>query len=186
MCRHRRQALDATTRQHAAKQVQHHWQQYLTIQPSDRIASYIPMAEEIDVRPLNQALSAHATVAYPVLHPYRPRHLWMLTPQAGWVKNAFGIDEPYFETSEQLIAPWELDYVIVPLVAVNADGMRLGMGGGFYDTTFAFKANNPHIGPQLIGIAYDCQMVDTFDVALWDIGLDTLITPTGVQELTQS
>ncbi len=66
-----------------------------------------------------------------------------------------------------------IDVVLVPLVAFDALGHRLGMGGGFYDRTFARRKRKL---PLLVGIAHDFQQVERLAVAPWDIDLDMVVS----------
>ncbi len=88
------------------------------------------------------------------------------------LKNKFGILEP---TSNQVIRADELNVCFVPLVAFNRQGVRLGMGGGYYDRYFQHNKDNKN-PTKLIGIAYDFQESDTITAESWDIPLDIIIT----------
>jgi 5-formyltetrahydrofolate cyclo-ligase len=70
--------------------------------------------------------------------------------------------------------------VITPLVAFDSLGSRLGMGGGFYDTTFMFKrySYSPQ-RPRLLGFAYDFQQVEKLESNPWDVALDAVLTEVG-------
>jgi 5-formyltetrahydrofolate cyclo-ligase len=72
-----------------------------------------------------------------------------------------------------------LDYVLFPLVGFDAQGSRLGMGGGFYDRTFAQTTRWPK-RPKLIGVAHDCQKVATLPLEPWDITLEAVVTDQGI------
>ena len=89
-----------------------------------------------------------------------------------WQENIFGIKEPI--TTEYLSGN-ELDIVLLPLVGFDSKGGRLGMGGGFYDRTFANKRADEK--PLLIGLAHDCQEVKSLPVEGWDVPLQAIITP---------
>lgn len=88
--------------------------------------------------------------------------------------NQFGIIEPLFD-EKKMIAPAQLDLVITPLVAFDVKRHRLGMGGGFYDRTFAFKRHH-HKKPMMVGIAYDFQCVQHVPRSNLDILLDAIVT----------
>ena len=75
--------------------------------------------------------------------------------------------------------------VLLPLVGFDANGARLGMGGGFYDATFAFKQKpavqtKPTAKPWLFGVAHACQQVDALTTEAWDIPLQGVVTDTDV------
>jgi 5-formyltetrahydrofolate cyclo-ligase len=73
--------------------------------------------------------------------------------------------------------PQQLDAVIVPLLGFDNNGNRLGMGGGYYDRSFAFrKQRRAWRRPLLIGVAYSFQQVDAIQTEPWDIPLDAVIT----------
>lgn len=69
---------------------------------------------------------------------------------------------------------YNLDLVLVPLLAVDRDGYRLGQGGGYYDTTFA---NRKLLKPVLCGVGYDWQIVDKLTYDIWDLRLDYFVSP---------
>lgn len=94
--------------------------------------------------------------------------------QGSLTKNRYGIPEPQPRCAE--VSGDKIDVVFMPLVAFDGKGNRLGMGGGFYDRTFAYKAKHPNKAPLLVGLAHECQMVNTLDVDLWDIPLDYIVT----------
>lgn len=89
-----------------------------------------------------------------------------------WQENIFGIKEPM--TTEYLSGN-ELDIVLLPLVGFDSKGGRLGMGGGFYDRTFANKRADKK--PLLVGLAHDCQEVKNLPIEGWDVPLQAIITP---------
>ena len=97
------------------------------------------------------------------------------TPNTVWQENVFGIKEPV--TTEYLSGD-ELDVVLLPLVGFDSKGGRLGMGGGFYDRTFADKKANEK--PLLIGLAHNCQEVKSLPVEGWDVPLHAIITPSHI------
>ena len=81
------------------------------------------------------------------------------------------------EGRKQQVKAWRLDLVLVPLVGFDPQGNRLGMGGGFYDRTFAYRGRRKHTSrPCLIGLAHECQRVEHLPCAGWDIPLDGVIT----------
>ena len=143
-----------------------------------RIAVYVAVDGELDPEPLvRQARAAGKEVYLPVLPPSNNRPLVFLPYAADTVlrPNRYRIPEPA-PTADASLAPVELDLVLAPLVAFDARGERLGMGGGFYDRSFAFlkEARTPR--PVLIGYAYECQRVDALDKAEWDVPLKGVVT----------
>ena len=75
----------------------------------------------------------------------------------------------------------DLDVIICPLVAVDKNGNRMGMGGGFYDTTLGKSHQAGLKKPLKIGWCYDFQVVEQLERQVWDVPLDGLITPSGLR-----
>lgn len=89
--------------------------------------------------------------------------------------NRWGIREPLLRAQE-CIKPQQLDLVVVPLVAFDRQGHRLGMGKGYYDRAFAFRCQTAG-KPFLLGLAHECQLTDKIlPVAAWDVDLDAALT----------
>lgn len=89
------------------------------------------------------------------------------------IENRFHILEPE-ALSENYMSLDKLEVLVVPLVAFDMQGNRLGMGGGYYDR--ALKKLSAEC--LTIGVAYDFQLVDNVPVEHWDMPLDEIITPT--------
>ncbi len=89
--------------------------------------------------------------------------------------NRLGILEPVLDSSEGMTAK-DLDLVMLPLVGFDLHGNRLGMGGGFYDTTLADLRTTGLPKPALVGIAHDIQRVPHIDAEPWDIPLPMVVT----------
>lgn len=73
------------------------------------------------------------------------------------------------------MAPEQLQLVLMPLLGFDRRGGRLGMGGGYYDRSFAFRHDRP-APPRLVGVGYACQEIPALDVQEWDVGLDAVVT----------
>lgn len=99
--------------------------------------------------------------------------------EAAFRRNRFGIPEPVVERW-QLVGAASLDAVLVPLVGFDSAGNRLGMGGGFYDRTLAFRHHRSHWRkPVLIGVAFEVQRVPSLVRNPWDVPLDYTVTESG-------
>ena len=91
-------------------------------------------------------------------------------------RNRFGIPEPVPDRAS-LIPARLFDVVLLPLVAVDAHGWRLGSGAGYYDRYFKhLRSGRRWRKPRLIGVGYDFQRVPRLDAAPWDVPLDAVIT----------
>ena len=90
--------------------------------------------------------------------------------------NRYGIPEPACAPGD-LVAPQALDLVLVPLIAFDRRGHRLGTGGGFYDRSFAFlKGLARPAQPVLVGIGSSFQETDALPAQDWDIQMDFVAT----------
>ncbi len=90
-------------------------------------------------------------------------------------ENRYGIAEPVLTEQNSLDAQ-HLDLVLLPLVAFDRRGGRLGMGGGYYDRAFAFVKSNPVCSTRLFGLAHHCQETEALQLADWDIPLSAVMT----------
>ena len=142
---------------------------------------YLPFGSEFDVLPLaNQALWMRKQVFVPILppRPAKPLHFVQLKKRQHLSRNRHGIVEPH---SQQKIGARQLEVLLIPLVAFDFRGMRLGMGGGYYDATLAYlKARRNLRRPRLIGIAYACQQAPALPTEAWDVRLDSVLTEAGL------
>lgn len=80
----------------------------------------------------------------------------------------------------KLLWATDLDVIICPLTAVDRQGNRMGMGGGFYDTTLGKSYRSGAKKPLKIGWCYDFQLVEQLARQPWDVPLDGLIMPSGI------
>ena len=145
-----------------------------------RIAAYVGSKGELDPMPLLHLAFAQGKQCYlPVLHPFLAGRLWFTawTPNTPMQRNRFGIPEPVCDAA-RIIRPQWLDLVITPLLGFDAQCHRLGMGGGYYDRTFAMKRfTKGRHRPWLLGIAHEVQRCERIQTAPWDVRPDAVITP---------
>jgi 5-formyltetrahydrofolate cyclo-ligase len=134
------------------------------------VAGFLPIGEEIDLRPLLHALHERGN---PIALPVTPKRglpltfrLW--TPGAELVQERFGTLRP---TGPEAVP----DFLLVPLLAFDAKGGRLGYGAGFYDRTLPTLPNRFRLG-----CAYAAQRVDEVPVGPYDIPLDAVATENGI------
>lgn len=128
---------------------------------------------EVDLMPTMQALKQQHRLYLPRLKPDTTLDFLFWRENADMKANVLGIPEP---TGEQVISIAELDLVLMPLVGVDLQGNRLGMGAGYYDKSLAQASRRPY----LIGVAHHCQQVESLPVDPWDIPLDALVTEQGM------
>lgn len=176
--RARRRALGRARQQLAARRLAARVAASREFRRARSLALYIAADGEIDPAPLCRLAWARGKQVFlPVLHPlYRDRMVFVrYRDDSRLVPNRYGIGEP--GTIRDAVAPWRLDLVCSPLVAFDDAGNRLGMGGGFYDRTFAGEtvARWPR-RPALCGLAHACQRVDALPVNPWDVALDRVFS----------
>lgn len=145
---------------------------------SQHIAFYLPNDGEIDSTLLmERAWKLKKTCYLPVLAPLDKKLLFVSYNKGDELRfNQYGIPEPLLQP-DKTRAAWTLDLVITPLVAFDLQGHRLGMGGGYYDRTFAFiqKANKPKT-PKFVGVAHAFQQCPALPRQIWDVSLDAVFT----------
>jgi len=150
------------------------------------VALYLPNDGEIDTRPLIALCRRHGKHLYlPVLHPIRHNRLWFTpyTTSTRMQLNRYRILEPVLQGKPTRSAV-ALDLVLLPLVAFSADGGRMGMGGGYYDRTFAFKLQAKGLrGPKLAGLAHELQRSDALPLERWDVPLNAIVTDARVYDI---
>ncbi|MBW7921625.1 MAG: 5-formyltetrahydrofolate cyclo-ligase [Rubellimicrobium sp.] len=137
------------------------------------LAGYMPMRTEIDPLPAMAAHAATAPVGVPVITaPATPLRFARWTPQTRMVAGDFGALIPEHPDWMQP------EVVIVPLVAFDRAGGRLGYGGGFYDRTLArLRAAGPVVA---IGFAWSAQEARDLPLEPVDEALDLIVTEAGV------
>lgn len=186
--RQRRKALTPPQQAHASAWVLRHLLKFPAFMRGNHIALYMANDGEVDPTPIAEQLWRMNKHCYlPVLRPSADRELWFLefTPTTQLTPNRFGIPEPDHRRARRLPTHL-LDAVLMPLVGFDRTGARLGMGGGFYDTTFAFKKQQLKGKPVLIGLAHSCQEVDTLHVDPWDIPLTAIATEKEVLQIPRT
>ena len=148
-------------------------------QRSTRIAFYFASDGEVDTFPLlRRAWSMGKRCYLPKLYRIKQRRLWFAAIHEGGKLsvNRFGIPEPH-QSARRMVDARALDLIVMPLVAFDGSGNRIGMGGGFYDDTLAFLNQRcAWKRPRLVGVAYDFQRVDALHSHPWDVPLQAIVT----------
>jgi 5-formyltetrahydrofolate cyclo-ligase len=177
--RARRRALNDNERLHRSRTLCRQLSRQPLFHNSHKIAAYLPADGEIATQPLIElAWRMKKQVYLPVLRPFLENRLWFARFDADTrlVSNRYGIAEPEL-VHRQRITPQALDIVLAPLVGFDRDGNRLGMGGGFYDRSFAYLLRRKHWRkPRLIGLAYGFQRLPRLPVQPWDVPLTAVAT----------
>lgn len=171
--RTRRRALVASERLAAAEHLAARLLALPFAPSSGYVAGYWAMDGEIALHVWQLNLPRDCIYCLPVLHGQRLRFApWR--PGDALVSNRFGIPEPDVAPSSLLDAQ-RLELVVTPLVGFDPRGHRLGMGGGWYDRSVAFRQQQP-APPWLVGAAFDVQRCDGLEAAAWDVALDAVCT----------
>ncbi len=138
------------------------------------VSGFIPYLSEIDTRPLLSALGANglATCVPVVIEHNTPLEFRTWVPGEPTIAGRWGIPVP--PDGSPVVDP---DILLVPMLAFDASGYRLGYGGGFYDRTLEkLRAMKPVTA---IGVAYSAQQVDTVVRGDHDQPLDWVLTEKG-------
>ena len=148
-------------------------------QQAQRIAAYFAVNGEIGLIPvIDHALTQGKNVYLPNLDQQALRFSPYFHSQKMRI-NKFRLPEPDVDEAEML-APGELDLVLAPLVVFDSERNRIGMGGGFYDRSFAFRKRPENLKPMLIGVAHELQKVERIVPQEWDVRLDMIVTDQAV------
>ncbi len=180
--RHARRQLTPAQQRLAARRLYRQLTHHPQFRRARHIALYLPNDGEIDPRLLLQAAQRRGKATYlPVLNPWpRTRMVFQrIKPGERLRRNRFGIFEPVIRSSRQRRV-WALDLLLMPLVGFDGNGGRLGMGGGFYDRSLAYRAmRKKSHKPTLLGLAHECQRVDRLPLESWDVALQATVTDQG-------
>ncbi len=138
------------------------------------LAGYLPIRNEADPRPAMIEHSRDAAVGVPVvLAPGQALQFRLWAPDAPLEEGAFGVMVP---SGKEVIVP---RVVIVPMVAFDGRGYRLGYGGGFYDRTLEhLRAAG---GVTAIGLAFSAQELAALPIDETDQRLDGIVTEDGLR-----
>ncbi|MDE0680706.1 MAG: 5-formyltetrahydrofolate cyclo-ligase [Gammaproteobacteria bacterium] len=174
--------LSASQRDEAAENCAQLARTLPALQHARCIAAYMAHRGEMSCEPIIEwALGRGVDVQLPVVvgrhmrfAPYDPGQA--LTP------NRWGILEPEWRPRSWVSAR-RPNVVLVPLVAFDSDGNRLGQGGGYYDRAFAFRNTAKNWRrPLLVGLGYDFQQVGQLDAKATDVPVDAVITERQIHE----
>ena len=171
-----RRALTPQARQVAAEAAAKHLRTLPAYRQARCLAVYLARDAELDPAPLVVAARGEGKEVYlPVLAGERFLHFQLYTPDRELRPNIFDIPEPIDDPNTAL-RPEEFDLVLAPLVGFDPRGHRLGMGGGYYDRSFAFLRDRSIKKPVLVGLAYECQKVDELPAEEWDVPMAGVVT----------
>ncbi|MCH8198332.1 MAG: 5-formyltetrahydrofolate cyclo-ligase [Proteobacteria bacterium] len=174
LARSKRRAAAAAAGNEAGERLRQSFLSALPLPAAQVVAGYWPMPEEIDVRPLMTYLhlSGHVLVLPVVVGRGQPLIFRRWRPSLALDAGIYGISVPSAEAPEA--TPGVL---LVPLLAFDGDGRRLGYGAGYYDRTLALLRAGGDI--LAIGAAYAAQRMDSLPEEASDQRLDWVVTEEG-------
>ncbi|KAB7770743.1 5-formyltetrahydrofolate cyclo-ligase [Xanthomonas maliensis] len=137
------------------------------------VAGYWAMDGEIALHRWQLTLPSAVQYCLPVLAD-RVLRFAPWRPGQPLVSNRYGIPEPDVALSETLAAE-ALTLVVTPLTGFDDDCRRLGMGGGWYDRSFAFRHRQAP-PPWLVGVGFAMQQLPRVPCDHWDVAVDAICT----------
>jgi len=175
----RRDQLDDAYRIEASLKIAESGSSFVSVEPGTIVSAFLPIRSEVDLRPLISALADRgARICLPAIIDKTTIVFRELVRGAELVDMGFGTVGPSADA-----AVLDPSVMLVPLAAFDGKGMRIGYGGGYYDRAIA-RLRDKGMNPQLIGIAFECQQVDTVPAEPHDIPLETIITESGLRFMT--
>lgn len=179
LLRKTRRSLSRAAQRKAAEGLYRQLAQNPLFRRARHVSLYLPMDGEIDPRLLMREAQRRGKKTYlPVLSPWpRTRMVFQrIRPGDRLKPNRFRIPEPHINLRQQRRI-WALDLILMPLVGFDDQGGRLGMGGGFYDRSLAYRARRgAWQKPVLLGLAHECQRVEKLAIASWDVPLQGTVS----------
>ena len=152
----------------------------LSLPPGAVFSAYLPISSEIDPRPLiHHLIAAGLVCVLPVIGDAdAPLQFHRWQPGDPLQSGPFDTQEPAADAPQ--LAP---QLLLLPLLAFDAAGHRLGYGGGFYDRTLSALRHAGNGTPPItaVGLAFAGQMVETVPAASTDVPLDWVVTQAGAR-----
>lgn len=150
------------------------FQTLAVFQSARTVGAYMPMADEVDVSLLFQSLERQFYVPAfdAAIGSYR-----MAKVSKDWKTGRFGIPEP---ANPVFAAADEIDLILVPGVAFDRTGHRIGRGGGFYDRLL------PLYRAVRAGICFEFQCLETVPAEAHDVQVDWLITESQILKVAMN
>jgi 5-formyltetrahydrofolate cyclo-ligase len=169
-----RAAIQNSTRAAAAKAVATHFFSAVALKPTDVVAGYWRIKDEMDCQPiLIRLMDSFQPVCLPVvLGDDQPLELRLWEQGAALYEAGFGTLAP-----SELAPHVEPDVIVMPLLGFDQHGTRLGYGGGYYDRTLERLGKRP----RLVGIAFAAQELDHIPREAHDVPLDMIVTEAGAR-----
>lgn len=167
-----RMALDEKTRAELSARIEAHLAALLTPLPPQTLAFCAPVRGEFDAQPLASLLLERGwQAAMPVVTAVNaPMNFHAWTSSSAMGSDRYGIPIP---RDGEAVVP---DIVLLPLLAFDAQGFRLGYGGGYFDRTLAAMVPRPWT----IGVGFELGRVPDVRPQAHDVRLDAIVTEAGL------
>lgn len=173
LARQQRQALSPAERAAYSRRICEQLLALPEMEAAATVMSYCARPEEAALSALHEALWARGKrLCFPVTQERGGMEAVCCAASGPWKTGAYGIREP---AGEHYVLPEEIDLIILPCVAFDETGTRLGWGGGYYDRYLARGT-----GALRIGAAFEVQRMAALPRAQWDVPLSLLVTEEGV------
>lgn len=171
----KRRALSNTERTNHSSMIQKLLFDFSVFREAKRVFAFASMPDEVQTNEiLAGMLEAGKEVAIPLITGPRKMEAAAFSDMADLVPEKYGILTVKPE-KRRILDPSELDFVLVPGVAFSKNGIRLGMGGGYYDD-FLKRASSAF----RLAVVYGCQVFDTVPQEPWDEQVDAILTEKGI------
>jgi len=171
--RAKRRELSELDRKHAELGLAKSAQKLFRVQQANKLLTYIPFAGEISPSTLVNNLTTRDIWA-PRITNFRTCSMLFYPAQAFESINKYGIVEPQ---AIGIPSPANaFDVILLPLVAFDRKGSRVGMGAGYYDRALSSLAHQNGTRPFLVGLAHHFQEINSLEPAPWDVPLDAILT----------
>ena len=175
----KRNNMDLVKKEEMDKKILKEFYESKYYKEAEKIFIYISYDSEINTKEIiNKALKNNKKIYVPRTE-FKTRHMDAveITSLDNLIESKYGILEPSKE--ESYIDPNDLDLIVVPGVAFDRNGGRMGYGAGFYDRYFK-KINKENINKIVkLALAYELQMLDKVPMNEQDVPVDYIITENG-------
>ena len=174
----RRDSLDEKRHRENSENIAKHLFATEIFQSAEILAAYLSIGKEVATKLIiEEAWNQKKQVYVPVINKDGVMNFALYSANTILTDNFYGIPEPVNPTATDFIDVRSLQLVLVPVLAFDRNGTRLGMGGGYYDRYFSFL-NDPLLrkSPFLMALAHDCQQDQKLPSDAWDIEMHAVTT----------
>lgn len=181
----RRQGLSVSLQEQFSRQICDNIFTFITtawpLDASPRVvAVYASMRGEVNLLDLAMRLRSHGIqTVYPKCFAHRQMSFYSVMDEGAFEKSRFGVPEPV-PSDGSLANPGDIDLLCIPTLAFTREGLRLGYGGGFYDTYLSQSA----IRGVRMGVGYSLQYIPALPKEPFDCTLDFIATEQGIHPCT--